>query len=311
VSAALRCARAWRLLVLWAIGGALPSVLATIPVWRVLASALDHSPRAADFARRFDLLAAEDLVAVFDGSGPAIAGSALAAAVVSLFIGPFLAAATIAHARSDRALGFGALAKEAIDGYARMFRMLLVSVLPLGLAATLGAFAWKAANRYAMTATLESRATWASRAALAATLIGFVALHATVEAARAELGANQDLRSAWKAWLRGVRAALRRPLAVYGAYLGAALASLALASAILLARLRVTPSNIPGLVLGALLTELAIAAIAWGKVVRLSALVALAQELAARKPTAPPRPAEERERDAADERPIPAIGRTH
>ena len=56
----------------YVIGIILPTAVATLPVWRMLSRTLDASPHAQEIARRFDLLAFQDLAAAFERQSAAI-----------------------------------------------------------------------------------------------------------------------------------------------------------------------------------------------------------------------------------------------
>jgi hypothetical protein len=274
---ALAGALEWRLLVLWTLGIILPTAVATVPVWRVLSIALDKSPHASDIARRFDLLAFQDIAAAFERSGPALGGAASLATLLTFLLSPLLAGASLAAARADQPLGFAALLQEGIAWYGRMFRMLVVSLLPLAAVGAVASIAFHGAHKYGDRAIFESQATWALRGAWVVTLAVFVVVHATVEAGRAELGADDRLRSAWRAWFRGVRLMMRRPLSVVGLYLGVTLTSGLVAAVLLLIRLRLTGASVGGFFIGLVVTQLAVAALGWGRASRLFALARLAR----------------------------------
>jgi hypothetical protein len=271
--AALARALDARLLLLWTAGVALPASLSTVPMWLVLGRLLDHSPRAHAFAERFDMLAFEDIVAGFAREGAALAGAGALSCALALAISPLLAGMTIAASRSDRRLTFAELFSGGIAWYARMFRMLLVSLLPLGLVAGLGALAFEGARRYGTQALRQSHANAALRAAWALTLIAFVLAHATLEVGRASMGTTDDRRSALRAWFHGVRLTFQRPLAILSLYLGPSLIGLVTAAVFLVLRLHVSASSIGGLAFGLVLTQLAAAAIGWGRASRLFALM--------------------------------------
>jgi len=253
----------------------LPTGIAAFPFWRVVADALDHCPRAAELAQRFDMLVFSDVGTAISRSATALTGTAVVASMVSLFLVPFVAGMILASGRAERSVGFVALLHGGLAWYARMFRMVLVSLVPLALVAVVATFAFKGALRYAEHVTLESHAERASYAALAATALLFVLVHATIEAGRAELGADHELRSALRAWVRGVRLTTRRPFTVLRLYLATTIASWAIAAVVLVIRLRVSGGTEAGVWLGFLLTQLAVVAIGWGKASRLLALTAL------------------------------------
>ena len=274
---ALRAALALRLLVLWTVGSILPTAVAAIPLWRLLARALDHSPRAADFAERADALVFEDLVVAFARSAAPVGGATLVATIVAALSWPFWAGVALGAERAEGPLGFTSLLLRGVTWYGRMFRIWLVSLLPVSLIGAVAALAWKAAAKHEHQAILESQARLGWRVALVVTLLFFVLLHATVEAGRAELGADESLHSGWRAWIRGVRLMMSRPFPVLGLYLGATAASFAVAAFFLVLRLRVIGASGASFLLGFVLTQLAVAAIGWGRASRLFALAALAR----------------------------------
>jgi hypothetical protein len=267
----------WRLLLAWTACFLLPTALAAFPFWRVLATSLDHCPRAAELAKGFDMLAFGDMGVRLNDSSAALTGAALASSLSWILLVPLVAGMILASARAERSLGFAALLQGGIDWYGRMFRILLVSLIPLALVGVVAALLFKAANRYAAHVTLESQADRASYAALAVTILLFVLVHATIEAGRAAFAADGELRSAWRAWLRGLRLTARRPLAVIGAYLAATIAGWLVTAGLVLVRLRVPVASGAGFWAGFGLTQVAVAAVGWGKATRLFALTAVAR----------------------------------
>jgi hypothetical protein len=284
-SRALRAGFAWRLLALWTIGVIVPATVAAVPPWRMLAAALDHSPRASDIARHFDMLAFADLNMTFGREAPAMVGAGALATVFALLLWPLLTGMVLATASSERPVLVLALLHGGISWYGRASRLWLVSLFPLGLVGGAAALLFRGAQRYEADAVLESRATLASRSAAVLALVLFVVVHASIEAGRAELAADAHLRSAWRAWFRGVRRTVRRPLATIGLYVAVTLASLLVAAVLLRIRLWVSGSSGVGLSCGVIVTQLAVASIGWGRASRLYALTALARSQAARVPT--------------------------
>jgi hypothetical protein len=274
---ALGGALQWRLLTLWTLLMLLPTAVVAMPAWHLFGSVLDWSPRAAETARRFDMVVFEDIIVGFGRGRAAVAGASLLATLLAVLVAPFVAALAVTAARepSARPLGFVALLQGAVVGYGRMFRMMLVSLIPLAVIGGIAALAMALAHKRIETAIFESQANRANHLAMLVTGLVFVLIHATVEAGRAELAADEGLRSAWRAWIRGVRLTLRQPLPVLGRYLGATLVSLLVASVLLLIRLRLVGGSGGGFWLGFVVTQLAVAAIGWGRASRLFALTAL------------------------------------
>jgi hypothetical protein len=159
--------------------------------------------------------------------------------------------------------------------YSRMLRIGVVALGPLLVVAGIATLAFRAAGRHAANVMLESQAALGWRAAIITSLLVFVLVHATLELGRAAYAADDELRSGWQAWLRGVVLTARYPLRVLGAYLGATLASYAVALPLLVIRLRVSGPSAAELLLGFVLAQLAVAALGWGRAARLFAFAAL------------------------------------
>ena len=275
---ALTGALQWRLLVVWIVGLLLPTAMMAIPLWRTIAGVFDFSPHAAEIARRFDILGIEDLAVVLGHGAPTLSGATTASMLLTLLLGPLLAGVTLTAANARQPLGFVALVQGGAGWYARMLRLLFVSLVPLGvvvggLSAAAFALAHKHAEKALTQTSAESGGTWA----IAITLVLFVLVHATVEAARAQYLADARLRSAWRAWARGVRQLVQQPLAVLALYVGPTLVGLVVAAALLLVRIRVTAASFGGFLVGFVLVQLAVAAVGWGRASRLFALAALAR----------------------------------
>jgi hypothetical protein len=275
--AAMRRALEWRLLALFSGTVLWTTLVATFPAWRVLASVLDDSPRAKEIASSFDLLAFEDMGMAMVRSGAPVTGGAALATLLGVFSWPFLAAMAMGQAGGPRPRTFAEVLEGGIAYYTRMLRIGLVSIVPFALVGAVAVAAFRGAGHFARHSILESQATLGYRAAIAATLVLFALLHATLEAGRAAFGADDQLRSGWSAWRRGVRLTIRDPLGVLGTYLGATLVSYVIAFPILVLRLRVSGPSWPALVVGFVLTQLAVASLGWGRATRLFALTALAR----------------------------------
>jgi len=102
--------------------------------------------------------------------------------------------------------------------------------------------------------------------------------HASVETGRAWLGIDLSRHSAIRAWWRGCRLLLRRPFSVLGIYLlSTALAAL-IYLPLLLARAHTPAVGALGLLGAFVLTQLAVAVMAWGRAVRLAGLGALVRQ---------------------------------
>jgi hypothetical protein len=276
---AARAALQWRLLLWWAILLLLPTFAATLPVWQMLGESLDQSVYAARLAERLDLIAVADLLgATHEHYASAIGGGTTVALVLTLLLSPLLSSMSLAAARARDRLGFMALLGSAAQGYGRMLRVLLVAIIPLGIAGALSGAAFHMAGKTAASAILESDALRASHIALAVSAVLMLLAHATIDSARALLGNDRRRRSAFLAWWHACRLLVRRPLAVLGAYLVVTLIGLALAALLALARVHV-PALGAGGTLGALvLAQLLVLVLGWMRSARLFALMAVARE---------------------------------
>lgn len=277
--AAARAALQWRLLLWWALLLFLPTFVATLPVWQMLGESLDHSVYAARLAERLDLVAVADLMgAMREHHASAIGGGATVALILTLLLSPLLSSMSLAAARARDRLGFMALLASGAQGYARMLRVLLVALIPLGIAAALSGLAFHIAGKTATNAILESDALHASHVALAVSALLLLLAHATVDGARALLGNDRRRRSAFLAWWHACKLLVRRPLAMLGAYLLVTVIGLALAALLALARVH-APALGAGGTLGALvLGQLLVLVLGWMRSARLFALMNVARE---------------------------------
>ncbi len=274
--AALGAALQWRLLALWLLGTLLATLPTVLPAWGWLQGQFGHSPHAPGIAAGRDLaLLAEGLLALTDQTAW-LGGGAILGLAVTLLLSPWLTGMVIASIRADDRLGFAALLRDGRHEYGRMLRMLLWTIVPLGLAIAIGGGALAAADERAAQAILASDAEMATDAALVALAIAAILAHAGVEAGRGWLAACPDERSVVRAWWRGCRLLLRRPLATLAAYLGASAIGGGLALLFGLVRLQVDGADWFGFGAAFVLTQCAVAALAWGRIARLYALAGLA-----------------------------------
>ena len=269
----------WRMLVLWAAGLAIPALVATLPMWQALSARLDHSVHASTIAQRFDFgWMFETVVPMLKDNGDALSGAGIASVLLALLISPWLTGMVVASIRAGDTLRFGNLLQFGLREYGRMARMLLWAAIPLGIAFAIfgGVSGW--AEKQANLAILPNGADNAQRIAMLVLGVAFVLAHATVEAGRGMLAAEPSKRSVVKAWWRGTQMFARRPIAVLVVYLGTMLAGEGLALAFAFARTQVTAASVGGFVIGLLLVQLVVAAIAWGRVARLYGMATLARD---------------------------------
>ncbi|PWK92115.1 hypothetical protein [Fulvimonas soli] len=271
----------WRLLLLWLLFLLLPTAIVALPLWQALGGLLDHSVHAAAWARRLDGLAFGDLMRGMGEGGGWLHGAGLAATLLTLLLAPFLAGMAVAAGRAGRTLGFNQLVQCGVIEYGRMFRLALWSLLPYAVALGVAGVLFGVAHKHADRAVLESQADAARRAALWGSAVLFVLAHAVVESARAAFIADAGLRSATRALGRGFAQLLRRPLSTLLSYLLISAVAYAAAMAFGVGRVNTPPLGLGGFLLALLLTELAVAAVGWGRIARLFALAEVSRSLVA------------------------------
>ncbi|MCC7681118.1 hypothetical protein [Janthinobacterium sp. FW305-128] len=277
---ASRAALQWRLLLLWAGLLLIPTIVAVIPVWRTLSASLDQAVHAAALAQRLDLMTLADLAANASRNGAAISQAAIAAIVLTLLLSPLLSGLVVTAARAPAPPGFGALLTGAFSEYGRMLRMLLWSIVPLGVALAIGAGALKLADKHAATAILEADADLARHLALLLAGVLFLLACATLDAGRAALAVDRRRTSAVKAWWRGLGMLRRRPLACLAIYLVITVLGLALYALLGVARLNLAGPGPLAIAAGLLATQLAALVLAWMRSARLFALIGVRRSIA-------------------------------
>jgi len=266
----------WRLLLWWLLALWLPTLLVALPLWSGLQAQWGQSPQAAAIAAAQDLPLWADALVGMEGAMGGISIAAMFATLLTLLLSPWLAGMVVASIRAGRRLGMGELLHGGLSEYGRMFRMLLWSILPLGIAVGLGLAALHLAGKNADSAILASEVDNPKRIALVVLALLFVFAHMTIEAGRGWLGANAGLRSVLRAWWRGTRLVLRRPLAALVVYLGTSVVAYALAALFGIWRLNTSGAGIGGFLLGLLLAQLVFLALAWGRIARLYGFADLA-----------------------------------
>ncbi len=276
-----RSALQWRLLLLWSGCLLIPTALMALPLWRVLGVSFDYSVHAAALAQELDLSSIADVMANAGRGGAAFPIAAAEALILTVLLSPLLSGMAMSAVRAAQPQGFGALIAGGLREYPRMARMLVLAVIPLGLAAGLGAAAMAAVSKYNDSALLQSDADLARLLAMLALLLLLVLAHATLDAGRATLALDRRRRSALGAWLGGCMLLVRRPLATFGVYLGISLAGLALAAVLSMARIHLPHVSTAGFIGAFLLTQLIVMALAWMRTARLFAMVELARSMRA------------------------------
>lgn len=257
---ALRFGLQWRLLLWWVLGLSLPALLALLPLWRLLAQALDPSVQAPQWAQHAELPMLVDLIGRLVADGPLFPASLLGALL--LFVGtlPLLNAMQVAAVRAPRPLRLGELLGAGLHEYWPLLRLMLWSLLLFGLAGGLGAGAAFLLRKFRETAILESDVSLLKAGLAVPVVLVFAWVAASVDAARAALADAPARRSALRALWRGVRLTARYPLASLLRYFGCSLPVLLVLSALLWLRLQLPVLAWPGWLaaqaLGLLITAL-------------------------------------------------------
>jgi len=268
----------WRLLLLWTLGMLLPTALVALPVWRALAGQFDYSAHASEIAARLDMSTmVEVLKPLMKNSGDLLTGATIAGTLLALLLAPWLSGMAVASIRAGRRLSFAELLQGGLREYGRMLRMTIWALLPLGIALAIGSGAMALADSTTESAVLEAAVDNANRIALVVLAGLFVLAHAGVEAGRGVLAADPALRSVLRAWWRGNKLLLRRPLATLAVYLGTALIGYGLALVLGALRTQVNAAGWLGFLGAFVLTQLVVATIAWGRNARLYAMADLAR----------------------------------
>jgi hypothetical protein len=272
---AARAALQWRLLLVWLAAVLLPALLLALPVWSTLSELLNHSVRAPELARALDLAALTDVMSELRHNAVALQAGALAAIAATLLLSPFLTGVITTAGRAAETARFRELLAGGVAEYPRMFRMLLWSIVPLGVALAIGGALGEAASKYAHGATLESDASTWSTAAHVATAFLLLLANLTLDAGRAQLAIDRRRSSAVKAWWSGLKLLLRRPSSMLGGYMVLTLGGLLLAALLAAARLQVAGSNVLLLLAAFVLAQLIALAVAWMRAARLFALMSV------------------------------------
>lgn len=271
----------WRVLVLWLVALGLIALVAAFPFWRVLDGALSQTIDAARYATGLDAIALADLMQAFSKDG-AFGFAAVVSLLLSVLLSPWLTGVMLAAIRLGKAGRLGTLAGEGMREYGRQLRLMIWSLLPLGIAVGLGAWWMDIATKKGEAAILASVADSAHRWALIGTVAVFVLAHAGIELTRARIAVRDDTRSVIRAWWRSFKLFLRRPLAVLGLYLLVCVIGFAIVLALAWLRTRVAGIGWGGLALAILSAQLVVAAMAWMRLARLRALAAVVEDDAAR-----------------------------
>ncbi len=270
----------WRLLLLWVSLLLLPTAVVALPLWRSLGELLDHSVRVPEWAQSFHAMMFGDVAMQLGRDGGGLGGAALAGLLLAALLLPLLHGMVVAAGRAGRALGFGHLLQSGLIEYGRMFRLMLWSLLPYAVMLALAALAMKSAGERARVDVLQAQADAATHVAQGIAVLLFVLAQAIVESSRAAFVADVGLRSATRAFGRGVMQLLRRPLSTLLSYLVISAIGLGLALALGAWRAHVPALGSGGFVLALLITQLAVAVTGWMHAARVFTLARVANSLA-------------------------------
>jgi hypothetical protein len=274
--AALKSAMQWRMLLLWILATLVPTLLVATPLWQAMQAQFGHSVHAADIAAGHDVpLLLQGLIEAGQHMGWLSIGIVTSTALM-LLVSPWLTGMVVATLRTGRRLGFGELVHGGLAEYWRMLRMMLWSLIPLGIALAIGSGIMGALHKGAEDAILAADADAAGRNGLIVLVILFVLAHATVEAGRGWIGADRQLRSVVRAWWRGVKLLVRRPLATLLVYVVASIAGYGLALLFAWLRFRADGVGMGAFLLSFLLGQGIVAMLAWGRIARVAGMATLA-----------------------------------
>lgn len=276
---ALSGAAQWRVLLLWLLVLVALACFGIGPLSSALSSVLDQHPDAAAMAHGATVSQIGDLITMVSKSnGGEIAAGFKSAIVMALLLSPWLTGLASHSIHAGKKPGLASLFTGAFREYPRQLGLSLWSLLPLaiGFAVFGGLSHW--AEQHAETATLETSANFVSKLALIAGGITLLLAHASIEAARGFFAVRPDTANPVKAWWRGVKLLLRRPLHTLGLYVLASLPGLLVAFLLLLVRVRIDAVGWGMWLAAFLIVQLGIAALAWSRVARLRALATLAND---------------------------------
>jgi hypothetical protein len=276
----LRRATRWRLLVLLAVGSAVPAALATLPIWGFLSGLLDHATQAPEVLYALESSWFPDLAHALSErrAAEAIPAGMLGAIALAALLAPALAGATVAEVTSGERLRFRGLLEGAGRWYGRMLRTAVAGAVPLGLAGVVVAGIAKLVEKGAERALTEAAATGQARQAILWGGAIVWAAHVTLDAGRARLAANPARRSAFLAWLSGTWLVVRNPIRAGAVGLAGIVLGVGGGLVVMAIRQRLPAGPAWSTAAGVLLAQVAAAAVGWGRAVRLGGLTALARE---------------------------------
>lgn len=273
----------WRIWVLWIVFMALPTAIVVLPLRATLGGIFDHSVHATDWAQNFNAFGMGDAMMSVGRHGAGLAGANMVAIIVTLLLSPFLTGMVVTAARAPRHPGFGELMHGGLTEYWRLLRLMLWALLPFAVAFGIGGMVSHWAGNNADAAVLQSVADRGQTIAKVVMLVLLVLAHAMVESGRAQFAADPQLRSATRAFFRGIGMLFRRPITTLGLYLGVSIIGYALVLLVGMWRIRTDAVGVTGFLLALLLAQLIVVILAWQRTARLFALTAVARANPARR----------------------------
>lgn len=261
----------WRLMLLWLLALLVPTLIVTFPFGAALGTQLDNSLLSKGLATGFDTSAFADVFMSLSTAQPMLASAFVTGLLLTGLLLPFLAGMVVTAIRSGRKPGFGELLQGGLVEYGRQFRLLIIGgVVVLGaflIGSGLVAMVEKGAAKAIVETDLDTKMMFAK--------LGFVILFAIaltlLDAARAQFAADSTLRSAFKAYGRGIKQLLRRPIATLGLFVLITIVGL-----VLVALFGVLRLSVSGVLLGFLVTQLITLATIWMRTARIYALTEVA-----------------------------------
>jgi hypothetical protein len=274
--AALWSALQWRVMLIFIVLMALPTAIATVPIAHALGSLLDHSVQSSAMARHFIGLFMGDALFKLGKHGAALGGAQTMAFIVTLALSPFLTGVIVTAARGVHRARFGELMHGGMYQYWRMLRLMLWSLVPYAIAFIIGGIARHMASNAAASDVLQSSADRGFLIARIILIVLLVLAHVIMESSRAQIAADEGLRSATRAFGRGIATAVRRPLATLGLYVATSVVGYVLAGLVGMWRIRTDAVGL-GLVGAVALTQLIVVILAWQRIARIDALARIAR----------------------------------
>jgi hypothetical protein len=279
---AMRRALQWRLLLLSPVVLLAAAAATFLPLSRFFGDLFDHSPRWQEITASLDSSALAGLGRAMMSPGAAgIVPAVQTSLVLAVIFAPLLAGAALFVAQTDGRPKLRGLLAGAIAYYGRLLRMQIAALVPLGLAigVVIAVMTWSshASDRATSDAATHTTSRIAWLLSLGAVFLGQL----VIDAGRARLAAEPTRRSALLALGAGVKLIVKRPVQTLAVGLSANIVALLVAAVLLVLRQQITQSGTGGLLLAFVLSQLAVASIAWGHAAKLCGLLEIARELAA------------------------------